>query len=55
MAPYDSFASSGPGMGYDGFKRKRVSHLLIQKAVKKYAARVGLDIAVTVHSCQGSG
>ncbi len=41
---------SARGMGYDGFKRKRVSHLLIQKAVKKYAARVGLDIAVTVHS-----
>ena len=38
------------GMGKDGFKSKALAVNSIQSLVRKYAARVGLDIAVTVHS-----
>lgn len=38
------------GNGSDGFKRKHMTTRAIQKLVKKYAARIGLDVAVTVHS-----
>ena len=38
------------GSGFDGFKRKHLTTRAIQKLVKKYAAQVGLDVAVTVHS-----
>jgi len=38
------------GAGRDGFNRKHMAVTAVQRLVKKYAARVGLDVAVTVHS-----
>lgn len=43
-------SKSSRGHGVDGFKRERMSVRTIQRWIKKYCQRVGIDEAVTVHS-----
>ena len=43
-------ASTARGRGFDGFARRHMTTRSVANLVKKYAKRIGLDPAVTVHS-----
>jgi integrase/recombinase XerD len=42
--------ASPRGQGYDGFAARLLTARTVEKLVKKYVRRIGLDTAVTVHS-----
>ncbi|MGE3317329.1 MAG: tyrosine-type recombinase/integrase, partial [Planctomycetaceae bacterium] len=43
-------AHSARGQGQDGFRNSRLSNRAVQRLMRPYALRAGLDLAVTVHS-----